>query len=87
MVLWLVIGMDMAKWSISNESCRKPHAFDIFMVPTDAWEPLYFNTIEQVKKGIIPMDELMMAKRILRVKVRAGLLKNRARKIDHFLVE
>ena len=58
------------------------------MVPTDAWEPLYFNTIEQVKKGIIPMARIDDAvKRILRVKVRAGLLKNRVRKIDHFREE
>lgn len=60
----------------SNESCPQAinAGLDIFMVPTDAWEPLYFNTIEQVKKGIIPMARIDDAvKRILRVKVRAGL--------------
>ena len=47
---------------------------DIFMVPTDAWKPLYENLVQQVKDGLIPMSRIDDAvTRILRVKVRAGL--------------
>ena len=47
---------------------------DIYMVPTDAWKPLYENLIQQVKDGVIPMSRIDDAvTRILRVKVRAGL--------------
>lgn len=47
---------------------------DIFMVPTDAWKPLYHNTIEQVLSGDIPQARIDDAvRRILRVKFRAGL--------------
>jgi beta-glucosidase len=60
----------------SNEDC--PASFnaglDIFMVPTSAWKPLYENTIEQVKSGVISQSRLDDAvTRILRVKIRAGL--------------
>ena len=41
---------------------------DIFMVPTE-WEPLYWNTLDQVNKGIIPIERLNDAvSRILKVK-------------------
>ena len=47
---------------------------DIFMVPTDAWKPLYYNLIDQVNSGVIPMSRIDDAvRRILRVKKRAGL--------------
>jgi beta-glucosidase len=54
------------------------------MVPTDAWQPLYENTIAQVKKGDIAPTRIDDAvRRILRVKFRSGLFnkpspKNRA---------
>ena len=32
---------------------------DIFMVPTE-WEPLYWNTLDQVNKGIIQQKDSMM---------------------------
>lgn len=59
----------------SNASC--PQAFnagiDLFMVPED-WRALLENTIEQVASGAILMDRLDDAvRRILRVKMRAGL--------------
>ncbi|RUO20868.1 beta-glucosidase [Aliidiomarina iranensis] len=47
---------------------------DVYMVPTDAWKPLYENLIEQVQAGVIPQARIDDAvRRILRVKVRAGL--------------
>jgi beta-glucosidase len=59
----------------SNTSC--PAAFnaglDIFMAP-DSWRELYANTLAQVRDGTIPMTRLDEAvRRILRVKLRAGL--------------
>jgi beta-glucosidase len=59
----------------SNSSC--PSAFnagiDMFMVPED-WKALRANTIEHVHQGVIPMERLDDAvRRILRVKMRAGL--------------
>ncbi|MDN4501022.1 glycoside hydrolase family 3 N-terminal domain-containing protein [Alteromonadaceae bacterium BrNp21-10] len=60
----------------TNESCPQAMnaGMDIFMVPTSAWKPLYENTIAQVKSGEIPQARLDDAvKRILRVKMRAGL--------------
>jgi beta-glucosidase len=59
----------------SNKSC--PEAFnagvDMFMVPED-WKALRANTIDQVESGEIPMERLDDAvRRILRVKMRAGL--------------
>ena len=60
----------------SNESCPQAvnAGLDIFMVPTDAWKPLYENTIAEVKNGQIPLERIDDAvSRILRVKVRAGL--------------
>lgn len=60
----------------SNESCPQSvnAGLDIFMVPTQAWKPLYYNTIAQVKDGTIKMSRIDDAvSRILRVKLRAGL--------------
>jgi len=58
-----------------NTSC--PQAIiagvDIIMVPSD-WKTLFENTVKQVQAGEIPMARIDDAvKRILRVKVRAGL--------------
>jgi len=60
----------------NNKSC--PESFnaglDMFMVPND-WEALYRNTIEQVQSGEISQARLDQAvARILRVKIRAGIL-------------
>ncbi len=47
---------------------------DIFMVPSSAWKPLYYNTIEQVRTDEIKESRIDDAvRRILRVKLRAGL--------------
>ena len=59
-----------------NDSCAQAvnAGLDIFMVPTDAWQPLYENIIAQVKHGDIAQSRIDDAvTRILRVKVRAGL--------------
>ncbi|WP_374763752.1 glycoside hydrolase family 3 protein [Yunchengibacter salinarum] len=46
---------------------------DMFMAP-DSWKSLFHNTVAQVKAGDIPMARLNDAvRRILRVKMRAGL--------------
>ena len=60
----------------SNESCPQAinAGLDIFMVPTDAWKPLYENTIAQVNNGEISIERINDAvSRILRVKFRAGI--------------
>jgi beta-glucosidase len=59
----------------TNESC--PQAFnaglDMFMAP-DSWKGLYANTLRQVRSGEIAVARLDDAvRRILRVKVKAGL--------------
>ena len=59
----------------TNTSC--PQSFnaglDMFMAP-DSWRELYANTIAQVRSGVIPQARLDEAvRRILRVKIRAGL--------------
>tara|TARA_Y100000766_G_C18915690_1_gene611221 strand:- start:4958 stop:7510 length:2553 start_codon:yes stop_codon:yes gene_type:complete len=59
----------------SNEDCAQAinAGLDIFMVPND-WKVLYDNTLAQVKDGTIAMSRIDDAvRRILRVKVRAGL--------------
>ena len=49
---------------------------DMLMVP-EKWEPFFKNTLRQVKKGEIPEARLDDAvRRILRVKLRAGLFEN-----------
>ena len=60
----------------SNENCPQAMnaGLDVYMVPTQAWKPLYDNLIAQVKSGEIPQSRLDDAvTRVLRVKVRAGL--------------
>ncbi len=59
----------------TNGNC--PEAFmagvDIFMVPQD-WKELWNNTVQQVESGAITVERLDDAvRRILRVKMRAGL--------------
>lgn len=59
----------------SNDNCAQAinAGLDIFMVPSD-WKVLYDNTLAQVNSGTIPMSRIDDAvRRILRVKVRAGL--------------
>ena len=59
----------------NNEDCAQAinAGLDIFMVPND-WKVLYDNTLAQVNDGTIPMSRIDDAvRRILRVKVRAGL--------------
>lgn len=60
----------------SNDNCPQAvnAGLDVYMVPTQAWKPLYENTIAQVKDGTIPLSRIDDAvSRILRVKLRAGL--------------
>ena len=60
----------------SNYDCPQAinAGLDVFMVPTDAWKPLLENTLAQVEQGVISLVRVDDAvKRILRVKVRAGL--------------
>lgn len=60
----------------SNESCPQAinAGLDIFMAPTQSWKALWTNTLQQINDGIIPMSRVDDAvRRILRVKVRAGL--------------
>ncbi len=59
----------------SNDSCAETvrAGLDLFMVPED-WKALHRNTMRQARSGEIPMDRLDDAvRRILRVKIRAGL--------------
>lgn len=59
----------------SNASCAASinAGLDLFMSPDD-WKQLYENTLAQVRSGEIPMARLDDAvRRILRVKLRAGL--------------
>ncbi|TQF70661.1 glycoside hydrolase family 3 protein [Pseudoalteromonas luteoviolacea] len=60
----------------SNESCPQAinAGLDMFMAPTKSWKPLFYNTVDQVKDGTIPLTRVNDAvSRILRVKLRAGL--------------
>ncbi len=60
----------------SNENCAAAAkaGLDVYMVPTAAWKPLYENLIAQTKAGEIPQSRIDDAvRRILRVKLRAGL--------------
>ncbi|MEP2790156.1 MAG: exo 1,3/1,4-beta-D-glucan glucohydrolase [Kangiellaceae bacterium] len=60
----------------TNANCPQAinAGLDIFMVPTDAWKPLLETTIQQVKLGVISKSRIDDAvRRILRVKLRAGL--------------
>ncbi|MBE0376283.1 glycoside hydrolase family 3 protein [Pseudoalteromonas prydzensis] len=60
----------------TNGNCAQAAnaGLDVYMVPTDAWKPLYENLIAQVKSGDIAQSRIDDAvTRILRVKMRAGL--------------
>ncbi|MDP9417011.1 MAG: glycoside hydrolase family 3 protein, partial [Actinomycetota bacterium] len=60
----------------TNASCARAinAGIDVVMVPTD-WKDFLTNTIAQVESGEIPMERLDDAvARILRVKIRAGVL-------------
>ncbi|WP_269769780.1 glycoside hydrolase family 3 protein [Flavisphingomonas formosensis] len=60
----------------TNESCAQAinAGLDMFMYSGPDWKQLYTNTLDQVKAGQIPMTRLDDAvRRILRVKLRAGL--------------
>ena len=60
----------------TNMSCSAAinAGLDMFMVPDD-WRALYQSTLEQARAGEIPGDRLDDAvRRILRVKIRAGVL-------------
>jgi beta-glucosidase len=59
----------------TNTSCAASFnaGLDMFMAP-DSWRELYANTLAQVRSGEIPLARLDEAvRRILRVKLRAGL--------------
>ncbi|MBF7074896.1 exo 1,3/1,4-beta-D-glucan glucohydrolase [Glaciecola sp. MH2013] len=68
-------GHGQVKGCTNGDCAQAANAgLDIYMVPTDAWKPLYENLIKQVNEGIIPMARIDDAvSRILRVKIRAGL--------------
>jgi beta-glucosidase len=52
---------------------------DIYMAPEPEWKELFYNTVEQVNTGVIPMERVDDAvRRILRVKMRAGLFEKGA---------
>jgi beta-glucosidase len=52
---------------------------DIYMVPEPEWKELFHNTVAQAKSGAIPMTRIDDAvRRILRVKIRAGLFEKGA---------
>ncbi len=52
---------------------------DMFMVPEPDWKTLFHNTVEQAREGVIPMTRIDDAvRRILRVKLRAGLFERGA---------
>lgn len=52
---------------------------DIYMAPEPEWKELFHNTVEQVNTGVIPMERVDDAvRRILRVKMRAGLFEKGA---------
>jgi len=64
----------------TNVSCPQAMnaGLDMYMAP-DSWKGLYDNTLAQVKSGEIPMARLDDAvRRILRVKVKAGLFERAA---------
>src|SRR5690606_29432833 len=52
---------------------------DMFMVPDPEWKTLFKNTVDQIKSGVIPLSRADDAvRRILRVKLRAGLFEKGA---------
>jgi beta-glucosidase len=68
-------GHGQVKGCIKENCSQAVNAgLDVFMVPTEAWKPLYENIIAQVNNGDIPQSRIDDAvTRILRVKIRAGL--------------
>lgn len=63
----------------TNTNCPQAYiaGMDMIMAP-DSWKGLFDNTLAQVKDGTIPMARLDDAvRRILRVKVKAGLFENK----------
>ena len=59
----------------TNTNCPQSMnaGLDMYMAP-DSWKGLYENTLSQARSGVIPMSRLDDAvRRILRVKMRAGL--------------
>ena len=63
----------------TNTNCPQAYiaGMDMMMAP-DSWKGLFDNTLAQVKDGTIPMARLDDAvRRVLRVKVKAGLFKNK----------
>jgi beta-glucosidase len=72
-------GFEQVK-GCTRESCAAAinAGIDMLMAPMD-WKALWKNTLEQVKQGDIPMSRLDDAvRRILRVKLRAGLFEKGA---------
>jgi beta-glucosidase len=75
-------GLVVGDWNAHGQvdgctSTSCPQSFnaglDMFMAP-DSWRELYANTLAQVRSGVIPQARLDEAvRRILRVKIRAGL--------------
>lgn len=60
----------------TNENCPQAAnaGLDMYMVPTGAWKPLYENLVAQARAGVIAQSRIDDAvRRILRVKLRAGL--------------
>lgn len=52
---------------------------DMYMVPEPEWKTLFHNTVNQAREGAIPMSRIDDAvRRILRVKIRAGLFEKGA---------
>lgn len=65
----------------SPDSCARAvnAGLDMFMAPGPEWKDLYWNTIEQVRDGTISQARIDDAvRRILRVKLRAGLFEKGA---------
>lgn len=61
---------------------------DILMAPGESWRALYPNTLEDVRSGLIPITRIDDAvKRILRVKLRAGLFEAKNPSARHFAAE
>ena len=61
----------------SNDNCVKAAqaGLDVYMVPTAAWKGLFNNLLAQAQSGELAMSRVDDAvRRILRVKIRAGLL-------------
>lgn len=60
----------------TNDNCPQAAnaGLDVYMVPTQAWKPLYENLVAQINDGTISQSRVDDAvRRVLRVKMRAGL--------------